>query len=197
MALKPRKQRKHYPYLFLLDEKSFLKYLKGQYVKYQNYSDYGYSDSNYYPEGLIFSETKLIIRPQEHRFSALERLLDLLTEDGKLEYAPIFCSSWITTGDKKAISLMLQAQEASLKKRNKPRSSKNKREERKSLRNELYIIGFESTADTPHLPLSNRDYKWWLKGYNDGKLDDSVFLYYDLLFTEEDIEQLSKCKGDN
>ena len=34
MTLKPRKQHKHYPYLFLLNEKTFLRYLRSPPLEY-------------------------------------------------------------------------------------------------------------------------------------------------------------------
>ncbi|ELV7517301.1 hypothetical protein QMU85_002300 [Photobacterium damselae] len=144
-------------------------------MKYLNYSDYGYSDSDYYPEGLIFSETKLIILPQERRFSVFEKLLDSLTENGKLEYAPIFCSSWIVSNDNQVIKKMknyLRECENSYPK------TKEKREVRKQLRLNTWCCGWMAFQDKSiedavikNPMLTNREQKWWQKGYDDAKKD--------------------------
>jgi hypothetical protein len=187
MALKPRKQCKHYPYLFLLNEKSFLKYLNGQHIEYLNYSGCSYSDSDSYQEGFIFSKTKLIIFSQSYRFSYIERLLDSLTEDGKLEYAPIFCSSWIVKNDSEAIKKM---KISIANNRVYYSKTKEKREARKELRLNTWCCGwmdFElnksiEDLELDHTMLSHRERKWWQKGYDDAK---------------EDIDQLSNNKGGN
>jgi hypothetical protein len=193
MALKPRKQCKHYPYLFLLNEKTFLRYLRGQYLKFDvcTYDDNEvYYSVNYYK----LSKTKEKIFEGGSLFERIDSLVNKLTDDNKLDYAPIYCSTWIVTGDNESISLMHQTENAYLKKSKKHKSSKDKREERKALRNTFYIMGFESTAHTPHLPLSNRDYKWWKKGHSDGEVDYELERNFDrycdlLKFTEKDYDK--------
>lgn len=176
MALKPRKQRKHYPYLFLLNEKSFLRYLRGQYLEfdYCNRSNHPYGDwqLGFYQ----FSKTKQKIFKGGCLFERIDFLVNELTDDNKLDYAPIYCSTWVVKKDNSVIEQMAK----SINYANKcyPKA-KEKREARKELRLNILYRGwmdFElnksiEDLELDHTMLSHRERKWWQKGYDDAKED--------------------------
>ena len=172
MALKPRKQCKHCPYLFLLNEKSFLRYFRGQYLTFS----YDVNCIGSYQ----FSKTKKIIYDNNHLFfKKLEMLIDDLENKNQLIYAPFCCSSWVVKDD----------YEISKIKKENNKKSKYKREERQLLRLSLWSRGwvaFENkklnAPDIDNPMITHRDKKWWQKGYDNAK---------------EDIEQLSNYKGGN
>ncbi|MCD9492614.1 hypothetical protein GLP30_17175 [Photobacterium phosphoreum] len=166
MALKPRKQRKHYSYLFLLNEKTFLRYLRGQYLIFS-------FDVNCIGS-YKFSKTKKIIHDNNHfLFKKLEMLIDNLENENKLIYAPFCFSSWVVKDDYK----ILKKINSKIKKENN-KKSKYKREERQLSRLNLWSRGwvaFESkklnAPDIDNPMITHRDKKWWQKGYDDAKED--------------------------
>lgn len=186
MALKPRKQRKHYPYLFLLNEKTFLKYLRGQYVIFDSFNFPYYDDctARFPIDNLIdyyeFSQTKQKIFEGGCLFEKIDLLVNKLTDENKLDYAPIFCSSWVVKNDNEAI----KKQEAVINEKGTDcyQKSKAKREARKQLRLNTWCCGwmdFElnksiEDLELDHTMLSHRERKWWQKGYNDAKEDMAI-----------------------
>ena len=188
MALKPRKQCKHYPYLFLLNEKSFLKYLRGQYLEF----DAGTDDEFYYSVDYYqLSKTKEKILEGGNGYKRINMFVKKLTNENKLTYAPVFCSSWIVKNDSEAIKKMGIVIDNN---RFYHPKTKEKREARKELRLNTWCCGwmdFQDKSiediDLENPMLTHRERKWWQKGYDDAK---------------EDIEQLSnnkvcnQCHGD-
>ncbi|MGR5187084.1 hypothetical protein ACPV3S_17340 [Photobacterium damselae] len=200
MSLKPRKQRKHYPHLFLLNEKTFLRYLQGQYLEfdYCNITNHPYGDwqLGFYQ----LSTTKEKIFKGGYLFERIDFLVNKLTDDERLDYAPIFCSSWVVKNDNSVIEQMAK----SINHANKcyPKS-KEKREERQLLRLNTWSSGwvaFENkpsnaiTVENPMLTIRER--KWWQKGFDDAKedyeqeRDSDLDRFCNLLkFTEKDYDK--------
>ncbi|TLS73434.1 hypothetical protein [Photobacterium damselae] len=168
MALKPRKQRKYYPHLFLLNEKTFLRYLRGQHVEYLMPCHGG---------GYYFSRTKQTVYENTYLFNKLKISVNKLWKKNKLIYAPILCDCWIVNNDTLAIKRMksyLRDHENLYQKR----KTREKRDARQQLRLNTWSSGwvaFEnkpSNAITVENPmLTMREQKWWQKGYNDAKKD--------------------------
>lgn len=168
MALRPRKQRKHYPYLFLLNEKTFLRYLRGQYVEYLMPCPC----SGYY-----FSRTKRTVYEDTCLFSKLKVSINKLWEKHKLIYASVLCDCWVVNNDTLAIKRMksyLRDHENLYQKR----KTREKRDARQQLRLNTWSSGWvafknkPSNAITVENPmLTTRERKWWQKGFYDAKKD--------------------------
>ncbi|MBA5685045.1 hypothetical protein H3N34_17905 [Photobacterium damselae subsp. damselae] len=193
MSLKPRKQRKHYPYLFLLNEKYFLRYLRGQYVEHLMPCPC----SAYY-----FSRTKKTIYGNTYFFNKLNVLIDKLWENNKLIYAPVLCDAWVVNNDTLVINRMksyLRDHENLYQKR----KTREKRDARQQLRLNTWSSGWVAFENKPSnaITLENpmltmREKKWWQKGFDDAKedyeqeRDSDSDQYYNLLrFTEKDYDK--------
>ncbi|MFB1079542.1 hypothetical protein [Photobacterium damselae] len=189
MSLKPRKQHKHYPYLFLFNAKSFLKYLRGQYVEYLMPCPC----SGYY-----FSRTKLTVYEDTYLFNKLKVLINKLWEKNKLIYAPVLCDSWVVNNDSLVIKRMksyIRDSENLYQKR----KTREKREARQQLRLNTWSSGWVAFKNKPTIEnpmLTPREKKWWQKGYDDAKKDyeqernsDSDQYLNLLKFTEKDYDK--------
>ena len=109
-----------------------------------------------------------------------------LTNENKLTYAPVFCSSWIVKNDSEAIKKM---KISIANNRFYYPKTKEKREARKELRLNTWHCGwmdFQNKSiediDLENPMLTHRERKWWQKGYDDAK---------------EEIGQLNNNKGGN
>ncbi|MGR5186995.1 hypothetical protein ACPV3S_15775 [Photobacterium damselae] len=186
MALKPRKQHRYYPYLFLLNEKTFLRYLRGQYVIFDSCNFPNYYDECTGDYTALFpfdnfidyyelSQTKQKIFETSYLFKKIDPLIYKLTNENKLTYAPVFCSSWIVNNDNQVIRRM---KNFSSNIKTPSRKSREKREVRKELRLNTWCCGWMTfqdksikDADLKNPMLTNREQKWWQKGYDDAKKD--------------------------